>query len=503
MVQGLAFLSKKSWHVKNLANQEKVWVAEQQQQAEAAKTQELAKQIQHEREREELEALTGKKTTLDRGIDWMYQGQNAQSEIAEQDAIKKSEEYLLGKEYVPEGAIKGDLDDGQAMEGVNAVLAAATVADTAGQSSTAYSEQTVAERNEAFRVRHEDPMFAVSTLAYQKTQQHERNKELYEKVVGGVAVDEKRRSKKEKKRKRDREESPGRRSSRKHHRRDRKAHADNEHYDRRRRNDSKEKDHHRRHDRRDGREHSQSHEPRHPRIHRSQRPSPKHHERRDHGGDYSHHRCQYDRSSSVDSRNRSLSRERRGHGRNYRTPEYDYSKSQLNHQEVRSDRLNNDKARDDCEPCPTQYATVSPQTRAVLQKQKGYGLQNAPGRSKSSIMVHPQQLGPNQELLRRKRQEQQEEHRRVKELKSNRRLLTSEEKTKALRDMETAAHRQEATRTSLSKHREKEDPPRLRNAAFLEKLSQQANGMHGEGVNLADRVSRNRNTNQKLHDKFL
>jgi anti-sigma28 factor (negative regulator of flagellin synthesis) len=46
MVQGLAFLSKKSWHTKNLANQEKVWMAEQQKEAEVAKTKELAKQIQ-------------------------------------------------------------------------------------------------------------------------------------------------------------------------------------------------------------------------------------------------------------------------------------------------------------------------------------------------------------------------------------------------------------------------------------------------------------------------
>jgi hypothetical protein len=54
MVQGLAFLSKKSWHTKNLNNQEKVWMAEEKKAAEQRKTQELAKQIQQEREQEDL-----------------------------------------------------------------------------------------------------------------------------------------------------------------------------------------------------------------------------------------------------------------------------------------------------------------------------------------------------------------------------------------------------------------------------------------------------------------
>ena len=51
---GLSFLSKKSWHVKNLDNQERVWLAEQAKAAEDAKTKELADQIKQEREAEEL-----------------------------------------------------------------------------------------------------------------------------------------------------------------------------------------------------------------------------------------------------------------------------------------------------------------------------------------------------------------------------------------------------------------------------------------------------------------
>jgi hypothetical protein len=37
MVQGLAFLSKKSWHTKNIANQERVWIEEQKKEAEGCK----------------------------------------------------------------------------------------------------------------------------------------------------------------------------------------------------------------------------------------------------------------------------------------------------------------------------------------------------------------------------------------------------------------------------------------------------------------------------------
>ena len=86
MVQGIAFLSKKSWHTKNLANQEKVWIAEQRKAAEESKTKELARQIQQEREREEFDRLAGKKTHLDRGIDWMrFRNRNVDSRHAAQN----------------------------------------------------------------------------------------------------------------------------------------------------------------------------------------------------------------------------------------------------------------------------------------------------------------------------------------------------------------------------------------------------------------------------------
>ena len=111
-------------------------MAEQRKQAEAQKTQELAKQIQQEREQEELEKISGKKgPKLDRGIDWMYQGPTG--ELAKEDSERKAEEFLLGKEFVGEGATQGDFDNGDQDQGINTVLrqqeAAAVAADQAAR----------------------------------------------------------------------------------------------------------------------------------------------------------------------------------------------------------------------------------------------------------------------------------------------------------------------------------------------------------------------------------
>ena len=101
---GLSFLSKKSWHTSNISNQEKVWIAEQKAAAEEAKLKELTQQIKLEREQEELQKITGKKSssTGDRGVDWMYEGHKRGEEDEEQRKVQEdaqNEAYLLGKEY--------------------------------------------------------------------------------------------------------------------------------------------------------------------------------------------------------------------------------------------------------------------------------------------------------------------------------------------------------------------------------------------------------------------
>lgn len=193
MVQGLAFLSKKSWHTKNLSNQEKVWMAEEKKKVEDAKTSELARQIQQEREQDELDEMAGKKRIMDRGIDWMYHGHEKQSEVAREDAEKKAEEYLLGKVYVSDNnKIVGDLEV-EANEGVNAVIASAAAKRTIehdddnnhnNDNQNYWNEPTVAQRNEAFRVKMEDPMYAVSLQVVQKEKEIEKKRILYEKALG-------------------------------------------------------------------------------------------------------------------------------------------------------------------------------------------------------------------------------------------------------------------------------------------------------------------------------
>jgi N-terminal domain of CBF1 interacting co-repressor CIR/Pre-mRNA splicing factor len=199
MVQGMAFLSKKSFNPTNLSNQKRVWEVEQKKAAEDAKAQELAREIAQEREREEFDRITNQNgVVLDRGIDWMYQGQAADSEIAQADAAKRAEEYLLGKEYRPEVKfVKQSTLQGDPNEGVNKVLKqAAAVAESSpplnnnyyGPSATDSVDQpeaSVAERNEAFRMRHEDPMFFVS----QQAQSFEKKMALqYQLKHGGTAV---------------------------------------------------------------------------------------------------------------------------------------------------------------------------------------------------------------------------------------------------------------------------------------------------------------------------
>lgn len=72
----LAFLNKKTWHPGRIQNQEKVWLKEQEAAKEQQKLEDLKKQIEEERAREELDALAqaaGVKKREEK-LDWMYQG---------------------------------------------------------------------------------------------------------------------------------------------------------------------------------------------------------------------------------------------------------------------------------------------------------------------------------------------------------------------------------------------------------------------------------------------
>lgn len=89
---------KKSWHPGLMRNQEAVWKREQEALAERKKITERQKEIQRERERNELlamqEAVTGKKRV--QRMEWMYSGIASGSLGATDDA----EAYLLGKKRI-------------------------------------------------------------------------------------------------------------------------------------------------------------------------------------------------------------------------------------------------------------------------------------------------------------------------------------------------------------------------------------------------------------------
>ena len=53
----LAFLNKKGWHPGNQRNQEKVWKKEQEALAEQKQMEEIRKQYEEQRQREELDAV--------------------------------------------------------------------------------------------------------------------------------------------------------------------------------------------------------------------------------------------------------------------------------------------------------------------------------------------------------------------------------------------------------------------------------------------------------------
>lgn len=419
-------------------------MAEQREATEKAKTAELAKQIQAEKEAEELDRISGKKSSMDRGIDWMYSGQNASSEIAKQDEERRNEEYLLGKEYVPEGGGRaGDLDGGQAMEGVNAAVVAAGAAAVDSNTSVVSTyggavEPTVSDRNEAFRQRVEDPMFAISKEVYNRNQQYEKKKELYEKVVGGVAVDKVKKDRKKKKHK-------------KRHRRKRS----------RSRSASLE------------RERSVSSE-------RSGRRRERKHRRY--------------RSSSRD---RFDSRRYRDEDRRSRSDRHDDEHRYRRRRGCSEDSYHRERHRSRPHSNEDFRGKTEEPEKSHIQKPAGYGLQ---GKPRSGITVSRDELGPNRELLKQKRAEREDTRRQQLSHRHSRKSRTAQEREDALAEMKMSARR------SVQDHAiyegGEEETPTTRDASFLNKIAKDAHGL-GSSTDLSSRLSQNRFNHQKPDDRFL
>ncbi|KAJ3273391.1 RNA-splicing factor [Terramyces sp. JEL0728] len=90
---------KKSWHPNTYKNQEIVWKREQEVEKEKRKLEQLRKEIQEERDRDELLGLhdTSKGRQKNIRLEWMYaSGPSQQNDFVEQE----KEAFLLGKKRI-------------------------------------------------------------------------------------------------------------------------------------------------------------------------------------------------------------------------------------------------------------------------------------------------------------------------------------------------------------------------------------------------------------------
>jgi len=123
--KGLAFLNKKSWHTSTLANQERVWKAEQVDAAEKKKIEQLKREKLEERKVAELREMSDLAAGVKRQqrVDWLY----------EQPVSKTTnEEYLLGKKVENWGDVTMD-------------TAATAVSSTTGATSSTAETPAITE----------------------------------------------------------------------------------------------------------------------------------------------------------------------------------------------------------------------------------------------------------------------------------------------------------------------------------------------------------------------
>jgi hypothetical protein len=468
---------------------------------------------------------------MDRGIDWMYTGGDRTGGLAQEDAEKHAEEFLLGKEFAGEGATSGDFDNGDQDQGIHNVISQAAAAEAAvdeqqqqpqqqqGEMMHTHNEPSVKDRNESFRMRVEDPMFLVTQKQREKVSKHEKTKALYERVVGHHqetkgedksdnnndkdddrnkkrSKKERKRHKKSKKRKEEEEKDDDDRKTSIRRRRRSRSRSNERHRKRNRRSrsssrspsedsrDHRREDHHRKRQDRSRRRDYEDHDDDH------KRPRDGNSSRRD---DRKRDARRYSSDDSEERHHRRRRDDRGGDRYHYDRRGYD-----------EEDRKERPRPRDE------QDRKRSPEIAVTMtQKKEGFGLKGAPASSRaSSSTIHTTDLGPSRELLQHKRDERDDERRRIQEKASSRRRATGAERAKALHEMQANARQRDETRARhASSHRSnndnhEEDAPSKGNASFLKDITQQTHGISGV-TSLSARVAENRHTNQRLHDSFL
>ncbi|NXB81650.1 CWC25 factor, partial [Donacobius atricapilla] len=171
---------KKSWHPQTLRNVEKVWKAEQKHEAERRKIEELQRELQEERAREEMQRYAEDMGTVrkrEEKLEWMYQGPGG---------MVNREEYLMGRpvdKFILDKA--GDAGD--------AALLPGSIFARAGASSVL---------DMATKIR-EDPLFVIRKREEEKKREVLNNPVKMKKIKALLqnSLDKKERKKKKEKKK--------------------------------------------------------------------------------------------------------------------------------------------------------------------------------------------------------------------------------------------------------------------------------------------------------------
>eukprot|EP00592_Proboscia_alata_P000121 CAMPEP_0194373000 /NCGR_PEP_ID=MMETSP0174-20130528/21426_1 /TAXON_ID=216777 /ORGANISM="Proboscia alata, Strain PI-D3" /LENGTH=536 /DNA_ID=CAMNT_0039151837 /DNA_START=132 /DNA_END=1742 /DNA_ORIENTATION=- len=531
---GLAFLSKKSWHTKNISNQEKVWIAEQQKNAEDLKTTELAKQIKAEREQDEFNRISNRKGNgTDRGIDWMYQegGGKKEQDIEKE---KKSEDFLLGKAITADVFQSNDVNEEEDGVGIGGVMPQLAVSSSSITNQKVEEEEEkdheasrALDRNEEFRIRHEDPMHLVSLKHKERKNDMEKKIDLFKRA--GISASETRKTSKSKRRDRNFDDRRVKREHEtkylkkkkkvKHESRDRrdrhikskaKYSSDSQSDSSRSQSYNRRKEYYRQDDDNDRerslptrknddsqshqyREHSRS---RHDKISRNRRSKHRYYEAND-------------KISRKKSSKRSRSRSPNLEIDNVRERS---SSRQLDHRLHEKVNMESIKSYASNEAHMRNESSIATSTRYGLQTDNtGHSLTNS------------QDLGPDINLLQKKRQAEknafnQRKNRQNCNANGGRHRMSSNEREQALREMKSDASRRDGMLLNNNNAQRKYDRDygenldfalsakgsgeRESDPSFLRELSSRHHGVMGES-DMASRVSSNRHTNQRFGDSFL
>eukprot|EP01029_Cantina_marsupialis_P020475 TRINITY_DN47_c0_g1_i3.p1 TRINITY_DN47_c0_g1~~TRINITY_DN47_c0_g1_i3.p1 ORF type:complete len:613 (-),score=199.06 TRINITY_DN47_c0_g1_i3:677-2515(-) len=420
-MSSLQFLNKKGFHPGTIANQEKVWMAEEKKKIEEKDMQNYLKERRKEREREEMAKMSGAPQSTH--LEWMYQGgAPAKKAIPDEDG----EAFLLGKK----------IDSTQDKSELKAAMTGSDV-------NQAW-QRKVNSKNEIFHKMHEDPMFAIQLKRKKQMEEVLKNPLIMEKMrqkalaMNGNAsvVDNnnndnddgalKKRKKKKKKKRR----------HRKHHQTDSKVEEPEKGFDEIEREPTRERSEDR----------SLSPEQkryRSSRRHRSRSREEKH--SHNHSSESSNKRRHHDSSGNIDEENRN------------RTRRSDRERSSSQHESRRRRRTERAESRTErrVSRSPTPPRAKQDRKRTRVQSTSPSPMRSSPHRSSHRSSHEESTRRHNRRSERRNRSpERDESERRVKRTERNRRDRSESPKRRVSRSPKRKVSRSPKRKVSRSPKRD-------------------------------------------------